>query len=373
MVCYRSYSYRGALRFRRPKPPLEDDEHGQERPCGPREKYVVLSYLKTYWFFAGIAVVVAIAFVFPSVGVFLKARGILSAAIFLGFLITGLTLETSRIGEQIKNIRVLAAALVSSLVIFPAIAYFLACQVFAAPPDWAIGVLIIGAAPVTIASGTIMTAIALGNIPLSLFICLLTNLAAILTIPILLNLFLQFGDTPITLPAVQMLSGLTIKVLVPTAVGQLLRPLLKKALAPFGKAFSIFNQIIVLMIVLNAVASSTTRIAQAGTGIAAIFMFVIVLHMLILALNYGLARMIRLDRASTSAFTIHTSQKTLTVSYIVWSGYFAARYPMALIPAIAYHITQSVVDTLIAHRFRDCMLKDSAAATTGAGTDAQTA
>ena len=83
--------------------------------------------------------------------------------------------------------------------------------------------------------------------------------------------------------------------------------------------------------------------------------------------------MIRLDRASTSAFTIHTSQKTLTVSYIVWSGYFAARYPMALIPAIAYHITQSVVDTLIAHRFRDCMLKDSAAAATGAGTDAQTA
>jgi sodium/bile acid cotransporter 7 len=333
----------------------------------------VLSYLKTYWFFAGIAVVVAIAFVFPAVGVFLKARSILATAIFLGFFITGLTLETSRIGEQIRNIRVLAAALVSSLVIFPAIAYILARQVFQAPPDWAIGVLIIGAAPVTIASGTIMTAIALGNIPLSLFICLLTNLAAILTIPLVLNLFLQFGDSPITLPAVQMLSGLTIKVLVPTAIGQLLRPLLKKAIIPYTKAFSIFNQLIVLMIVLNAVASSAARIAQVGTGIAAIFAFMILLHMLILVLNYGLARMLRLDRASTSAFTIHTSQKTLTVSYIVWSGYFAALYPMALIPAIAYHITQSVVDTLVAHRFRDRMLKDSMAATSDGRTDAHTA
>ena len=332
----------------------------------------MLAYLKTYWFFAGIAVVVAIAFIFPSVGIFLKDRGILPAAIFIGFLITGLTLETSRIGEQIKNIRVLAAALTSSLIIVPAIAYFLARQVFPAPPDWAIGVLIIGAAPVTIASGTIMTAIALGNIPLSLFICLLTNLTAILTIPLLLNLFLQFGDTPITLPVVQMLGGLTVKVLVPTVVGQLLRPLLKRAIAPYNKAFSTFNQLIVLMIVLNAVASSTTRITQAGTGIVAIFAFMIVLHMLILALNYGLARMIRLDLASTSAFTIHASQKTLTVSYIVWSGHFAALYPMALIPAIAYHITQSVVDTLVAHHFRDRTLKDSMLPATG-NTDAQTA
>jgi sodium/bile acid cotransporter 7 len=79
------------------------------------------------------------------------------------------------------------------------------------------------------------------------------------------------------------------------------------------------------------------------------------LHVLILAMNYALSRMIRLDPASTSAFTIHTSQKTLTVSYIVWAGHFAALYPMALVPAIAYHITQSIMDTLVAHRFREKM------------------
>ena len=324
----------------------------------------VLSTLKTYWFFVGIGVVVAIAFLFPAVGLFVKTYNILTIVIFLGFLITGLTLETASIGEQFKNIRVLAAALVSSLVLFPAIAYFLARMVFQTP-DWAIGALIIGVAPVTIASGTVMTAIALGNIPLSLFICVLTNLAAILTIPFLLNLFLQFGDAPIVLPVVQMLSGLTLKVLLPTAIGQLLRPFLKQAIAPYKKAFSIFNQLIVLMIVLNAVSSSTERILQAGTAIVAVFVFMVVLHVLILVLNYALSRMIRLDRASTSAFTIHTSQKTLTVSYIVWAGHFAAPYPMALIPAIAYHITQSILDTLVAHRFRERMLSDAPPAASG--------
>jgi solute carrier family 10 (sodium/bile acid cotransporter), member 7 len=83
----------------------------------------VLSYLKTYWFFAGLAVVVAIAFAFPDVGVFLKTHNILTVVIFLGFLTTGLSLETSRIGEQVRNLRVLTAALASSLVVFPAIAY----------------------------------------------------------------------------------------------------------------------------------------------------------------------------------------------------------------------------------------------------------
>ena len=330
------------------------------------------SYLKKYWFFVGIAVVVAIAFAFPAVGVFVKTHNILTVVIFLGFLITGLTLDTASIGEQFKNIRVLSAALVSSLVLFPAIAYFLAGLVFDAPPDWAIGALIIGVAPVTIASGTVMTAIALGNIPLSLFICVLSNLASILTIPFLLNLFLQFGDTPIVLPVAQMLTGLMIKVLVPTAIGQVLRPFLKKIIAPYKKAFSIFNQLIVLMIVLNAVSSSTARIVEAGTAIVAIFVFMVVLHVLILGLNYGLSRLIRLDPASTSAFTIHTSQKTLTVSYIVWAGHFATLYPMALVPAIAYHITQSIMDTLVAHRFREKMI-DHHPSKAPAGSPADTA
>jgi sodium/bile acid cotransporter 7 len=78
----------------------------------------------------------------------------------------------------------------------------------------------------------------------------------------------------------------------------------------------------------------------------------IFLHSLILALNYGLSKAIGLDRPSTTAFTIHASQKTLTVSYLVWAGYFAAVYPLALIPGIVYHLTQMIMDTIVAERFR---------------------
>ncbi len=312
----------------------------------------MIDQLKKQWFFVGIAVMVLIAFGLPGVGLFVREYKILNIGIFLAFFITGLTLETSSLVDQLRNGKVLVAAVISSLFIFPGIAYFLAQLVFSSWPDFSIGALIIGVAPVTVASGTVMTAIALGNIPLSLFICVLCNFLSILTIPIMLNLFLQFGDTVIDLPVIQMLTGLTIKVLIPTLIGQLLRPKLKTVIAPYGKFFSIFNQSIVLLIILNAVSSSTGQLLKVGPVLLLVFCFMIGLHILILTMNFGISRLIALDRPSTAAFTIHTSQKTLTISYLVWAGYFAADYPMALIPGICYHLTQMIMDTVIAHRFR---------------------
>ncbi|MBW2175750.1 MAG: bile acid:sodium symporter [Deltaproteobacteria bacterium] len=310
------------------------------------------SILAKNWFFVGIAVMVMTAFYLPGVGLFIKTYKILNIVIFMGFLVTGLTLDTSSILEQLKNVKVLIAALISSLFLFPVIAYFLAHFFFKAPPDIAVGALIIGAAPATIASGTVMTAMALGNIPLSLFICVLTSFASLLTIPFIMSLLLQSTGNSVDLPAMTMLISLIIKVLAPTLIGQILRPHIKSLITPYKKQISIFNQSIVLMIVLNAVSSSTDRILSSDVIIVWIFLFMIGLHSLILCINFGISRILGMDLPSTAAFTIHTSQKTLTISYLVWAEHFYHSHPMALIPPIVYHLTQSIMDTWIAHRFR---------------------
>lgn len=314
-------------------------------------------WLKTYWFFVGMAIMVAVAFAFPAVGAWIKRYMILKIGIFLAFVITGLTLETSSILDQLKNVKVLVASLASSLLLFPLMAYALAGVFFPGSPDVVVGALIIGVAPVTVASGTVMTAIALGNVPLSLFICVLCNAVSILTIPFLLNLILSFGagggSAAIDLPLAKMLGDLVITVLIPTLIGQALRPRIKHLLPPFKKFFSIFNQCVVLLIILNAVSSSTAKLTEAGAAVFLVLGFMAGLHVLVVALNYGLSRAIGLDEASTSAFTIHTSQKTLTVSYLVWAGYFATAYPMALIPSICYHLSQMILDTFLAQRFRE--------------------
>ena len=311
--------------------------------------------IKKYWFFIGIACVIGIAFTLPDIGRFVRTYKLLNIGIFIAFFLTGLSLETSSFFEQLKNIKVLLAALISSLIFFPVVAYYLGRYFFGDWPDFALVTLIIGVAPVTVASGTVMTAMALGNVPLSLFICVLGNFFSILTIPIMVSLLLQMGDVSIDLPALQMLWGLTLKVLVPIVIGQLLRPWLKSKIIPFSKAISIFNQSIVLMIILNAVSSSASRIMEAGPALFLVFLFMIGLHVFIILINKKTAGLIGLDLPSTAAFTIHTSQKTLTISYLVWAGYFATAYPMALIPGIAYHLTQMIMDTFVAQWFRNKM------------------
>jgi solute carrier family 10 (sodium/bile acid cotransporter), member 7 len=307
--------------------------------------------IRKYWFFIGMALMAAIAFVLPETGTVIKHYNILNIGIFLAFLLTGLTLETSSVLKQLRDVKVLAAALFSSLIFFPAAAFYAARFFLGAWPDFVMGALIIGVAPVTVASGTVMTAMAGGNVPLSLFICVLGNFAAILTIPFMLNLILATDNATVDLPVLQMLTGLTLKVLLPTLIGQVLRPRVRHRLPPHRAKISIFNQCIVLLIILNAVASSAGSILDVGPVLFLVLAFMTGLHVFMLVFNRYLAKIIGLDLPSVAAFTIHTSQKTLTVSYLVWAGYFAAAYPMALIPAIAYHLTQMIMDTFVAHRF----------------------
>lgn len=308
--------------------------------------------LKKYWFFWGIGLVIGTAFALPGVGRILQTYHILRIAIFFVFLLTGLSLDASHILAQLKKIKVLAAALFSSLIFFPLIAYYSGQFIFTDWPDFSIGTLIIGVVPVTLASGTLMTAIALGNVPLSLFICVLVNFCSIITIPVMIKVVLQFSDLSIQIPVLKMLMGLTLKVLIPTLIGLFLHRWVKDKIRPYESAISIFNQVTVLLIIFNAVSSTTERILQVGVSLFSVFGFMIALHLFFLAANRFLAGLIRLDEPSTAAFTIHTSQKTLTISYLIWAGHFDAGYPMALIPAICYHLTQMILGTLAAHWFR---------------------
>jgi sodium/bile acid cotransporter 7 len=68
-------------------------------------------FLQKYWFFTGIALMIATAFSLPGLGALLREYKVLNIGIFLAFLVSGLTLETSSILQQLKGFRVLAAAL----------------------------------------------------------------------------------------------------------------------------------------------------------------------------------------------------------------------------------------------------------------------
>lgn len=309
----------------------------------------MFSFMQKQWFLIAIAAASLLGYIHPEWGTSIRGYDVIGFGVVLAFFATGLSLETRGILRQITSIRAPTAAALSSLVVYPVLAWLISLPLL--PYEFVIGVCIIGTAPVTVSSGTILTAIARGNVPLSILICISTSFLAILTIPVILNLLLRVG-TDIELPVLGMVLGLVLKVLVPIVLGQIIRPVLKTAIKRYEHQMSIFQSCIIILIIFNVVSSSAEIIAEAGSALFGITLFIVCLHFLMLLMNYMIAGLIKLDRASTIAFTIHTSQKTLTVSYIVWAGYFSAEYPMAFIPAIICQLTQMTVGTFVAEFFK---------------------
>jgi sodium/bile acid cotransporter 7 len=152
----------------------------------------------------------------------------------------------------------------------------------------------------------------------------------------------------VELPILDMLLKLVILVLIPILLGQLFQHPFPNITKKYKKAFSIFSQCIILLIILNAISNSIDRISALGVMIIYIALFILILHMLIVVLNYFIAHFVGYDEASRKALVLHSSQKTLTVSFVVWDKFFSTVYPMALILPITYHITQNIVGTFIA-------------------------
>ena len=300
-----------------------------------------------YWHFVAIGLSVVWGLNYPDSAEFIKEYNLLKIGIFLSFFVTSLTLNTSAILSESRNYKAIVAALVSGFVLFPIIAKLFAEVIFGGDPDFLIGFCILAVVPVTMATATVLTNLAGGNVPLNLMINVTTNMLAIFTIPISLKILLA-GDNSIELPAFKLMLEIFIIVILPVVLGQIIRIKIKEQVMRAKKAFSLFCRIIILLLIFNAVANSAEQLAGLGYRLIFIVAVTIALHIVILAMNFGISKMLRLDFASTSAFTITTSQKTIGLSFIIWSISFTA-FPLAMIPTICYHLTQSIGDTYLAH------------------------
>ena len=306
-------------------------------------------FIKKHWFLGGMLLLIALALRYPEAGSWIEEWKILRVGIFIAFFISGVSLNTEHIRGAAKNIKALVGALLSSFVIFPLLSMALAHIFYGNAVSIKSGIAILAVCPVTLVSGIVLTDIVRGNTTLSVSICIVSNVVAIFTMPLSLSLILQSGQS-IDLPVLQMIRNLVVVVLVPIVTGLFLQRYLKQALKPLHGFFSVFSQLLVLLIVFNSVSASQTHILQFGLNLSFLLLLMIWLHILVLALNFAISKAIALDPPATIAFTIQTSQKALVVAYLIWLDFFSVDFTMALIPPAAYHLIQIVMDAFIARR-----------------------
>jgi sodium/bile acid cotransporter 7 len=222
------------------------------------------------------------------------------------------------------------------------------------PAELAVGVILAATVPCTLASAAVWTRRAGGNDAVAFLVTMITNLACFLVIPAWLLLLVGIrADVDFR----EIVLGLMLLVVLPILTAQVLRqwPLIGSWATRHKELLSGLAQLgVLLMVFVGAVncgerlaAVDSSSIASSG-NIAMMIVAVTMVHVILLVMGFSLSRMFRIARADAIGVAFSGSQKTLMVG-----AYLAmAVGPLAILPMVAYHAAQLVIDTLIADRWR---------------------
>ena len=174
-----------------------------------------------------------------------KIAPIILALIMLGL---GLGLKLEDFGRVLKTPKDFIVGFISQLIILPIVAYIL-ILIFKAPPEIAIGVMIIAAAPGGVTSN-IMTKFADGDVALSISLTAIISLLSIITVPLIIFTSADFLGITEMSKNISM-TGIALKmflvVTVPVILGMIIRKVAENFIA---SKVGIFNKLNIVLFVI---------------------------------------------------------------------------------------------------------------------------
>jgi len=275
------------------------------------------------FFLVGMFVAVALARMCPSLG---SNGGVLRPELFIGkygvtliFLLSGLALELSQLSAAASNFKLNSLIQLGTFAAWPYLIglpiKFLFSKVFLTGlfPDALLdGLLILTCLPTTVNMCVILTTASGGNTASALCNAIISNMAGIFLTPALLFRF--FGAT-IELPFIDMSFKLCSKVLLPVAIGQVLRVTpVKKIYDSNSKRFKRLQELILLSILWNAFCTAITNsIGLSWNHGLALVLLLPTVHILSLGVLFKLFSLpaLKFAKGDVIAAMFCASQKTL--------------------------------------------------------------
>lgn len=319
-------------------------------------------FFKGYGFLAALAAVIGLAFALPGWGAPGGPLGhplpahIGIATIFLSL---GLLLRTESLREDLRDWRLHLLVQGQLFILFPLlIVAILAAAGDRIPGPLHPGLLLLAVLPTTISTCNVFTMTAGGNTAASVFNSTLSSLVGVLLAPIWMAWRLSgpSGAFPTLLPAFERIGLL---VILPLALGQLLRPRLGTHARNHRHAITRLNNTIILFLVFRAFSQSTGAgmwttdslgpVARAA-GVAAITFACAA------CFAWSASGWLGLPRPSRVTALFCASQKSLAtavaLSAPLWSVFPAVDPSLALVPILAYAVIQLAVGGILADRMR---------------------
>ena len=221
--------------------------------------------------------------------------------------------------------------------------------------DLALGLIIAAAVPCTLASAAVWTRLAGGNDSISLLVTMITNISCFLVTPGLIRLMAGHSDSSVNFA--DMALKLFLLIVVPISIAQLLRcwQRVGRWAADNQRGLSTYAQLGMLTIVFVGAVNCGLKIASLDSQLAPIAGQIVLMMLLTAAvhtaawwLGFSMAGRLGMERDQQLAVAFAGSQKTLMVGLAVALPFGG----LTVLPMLAYHVEQLLIDTLLADRYR---------------------
>lgn len=227
----------------------------------------------------------------------------------------GLSLTLVDFQRVIVYPKAVSIGLIAQLVGLPLTAFVLAF-VFDAPPEIAVGLVILAACPSGVTSNAYSFA-SRADVPLCVTLSAITSVITVFTIPWLvdfaLEVFFEQGQIAEIAPRT-ILQRLVLYTLLPLAAGMLMRWLFpafaERAVEPLRRAILYFIVVVLLLGVLSSYEYILDHFATAGA-------LVIAMNVLTMGLGYGLARAFSLPLPQVVTITFEVGVQNLALAFLI--------------------------------------------------------
>jgi len=258
----------------------------------------------------------------------------------LGFIMfsVGITLVPADFKRLVEQPRAVAAGLVAQLLFLPVIAWLLAVA-WQLPPEMAVGLMILGACPGG-PSSVLITHLARGTAALSITLTAITSLAAMLSVPLVVNLSLRVflgADSPIELSVARLVRSVFLITTVPVAAGMLLRAwrpqLADRLQAWLGRIATTLFVLIVIATFVSQREALFNHLPTVGPAAAS-------LNLAVMLVGAGLALALRLDRRDGIAIAAECGLQNAALGIFIATAVLGAA-PLA-VPSVVYALLMNV-------------------------------
>lgn len=256
---------------------------------------------------------------------------VLPLALFIIMLGVGLSLVADDFKRVVVYPRAVAVGLINQLVLLPLVAFALA-HAFSLSPMMAVGLMLIACAPGGVTSNLI-TYVARGDVALSITLTAISGLITVVSIPLVLSLSMDafLGETrEVALPVGETIVQIVAITVLPIGLGMLVRRYKPRFADKMERPARISSTVIFVLILGGVIAANVEVIKQyflALSGVTA------TLNILMMAIGFGSARLLRLQTPQAITISIETGIQNGTLAIVIATS-ILQKGELAVIPGV---------------------------------------